>query len=161
ECEIPPDFTGPGVPVLEGTRMRRPPHALADLVERHRPEILRYLVRLLGNEPDAQDACQDVFLKAHRAFGRLVPGSNCRAWLYRAPTNGPRTPAPRRPRRPPRTVDGALEGLPAAAGPSVERGEELDAVRRAVRALPPRQRAALLLRQFEGLDYAAIAESLG
>src|SRR5262249_41995487 len=99
--------------------MRRPPHALADLVERHRPEILRYLVRLLGNEPDAQDACQDVFLKAHRAFGRLVPGSNCRAWLYRIATNSARSHALRRTRRTSRTVDVDLDGLPAAAGPSV------------------------------------------
>jgi len=141
--------------------MRRVPEPLADLVERHRPEILRYLVRLLGDEHDAQDACQDVFLNAHRAFGRLVPGSNSRAWLYRIATNCARSHARRRTRRTVRTVDVDLDGLPAAAGPSVERGEELGAIKRAVQSLPTRQRAALMMRQFEGLDYAAIAQSLG
>src|SRR5438132_114264 len=53
------------------------------------------------------------------------------------------------------------DALPADAGPSPERREELRAMKRAVEALPPRQRAALMLRQFQGLGYAEIAASLG
>jgi RNA polymerase sigma factor (sigma-70 family) len=47
------------------------------------------------------------------------------------------------------------------AGAGVEAREDLRAVGRAVATLPPRQRAALMLRCFEGLDYADIAASVG
>jgi RNA polymerase sigma-70 factor (ECF subfamily) len=136
------------------------PRPLADLVERHRPELLRYLVRLLGNEHDAQDACQDALLRAHRAFARLAPDSNVRAWLYRIATNSARNHARGRGRRQGRTVDVDVDGLPAAER-SAERDEQLRAVTRAVQALPPRQRAALMMRQFQGLAYGEIALSLG
>ncbi len=138
--------------------MRQAPVPLADLVERHRPAILGYLTRMLGDEHDAQDACQEAFLRAHRAFGRLAPGSNARAWLYRIATNCALNAARRRAGRRARTVDLDLDTLPAA--PARDR-ERLRAVARAVETLPPRQRAALMLRQFQGLDYAEIAASLG
>jgi RNA polymerase sigma factor (sigma-70 family) len=141
--------------------MNRPTLPLAELVERHRPELLRYLIRFLGNEHDAQDACQDALLRAHRAFARLAPDSNARAWLYRIATNSARSHARRRGRRQGRTVDIDVDGLPAASGRSAEQGEELRAVTRAVQSLPPRQRAALMLRQFQGLAYTEIALSLG
>jgi RNA polymerase sigma-70 factor (ECF subfamily) len=134
---------------------------IAELVERHRGEILAYLVRLLGNEHDAQDACQDVFLRAHRAFARLAPGSNARAWLYRIATNCARNTARGRARRSARRADVDLDTLPAHGITSPERRERLRLVARAVRALPTRQRAALLLRRFHGLEYAEIAASLG
>ena len=140
--------------------MRQAPVPLTDLVERHRPAILGYLTRMLGDEHDAQDACQEAFLRAHRAFGRLAPGSNSRAWLYRIATNCALNTARHRARRRARTVDVDLDTLPAAAAPAAER-ERLRAVARAVERLPPRQRAALMLRQFDGLGYAEIAASLG
>lgn len=138
-----------------------PAPALAALVERHRPELLRYLVRLLGNEPDAQDACQEALLRAHRAFARLAPDSNVRAWLYRIATNTARNAARSRRASRARTADVDLDGLAAAAGPGVEGRERLRTVARAVRALPPRQRTALMLRQFHDMQYAEIAATLG
>jgi RNA polymerase sigma-70 factor (ECF subfamily) len=137
------------------------PASFADLAERHRPELLGYLVRLLGDQHDAQDACQDALLRAHRAFDRLAPDSNCRAWLYRIATNSARDVARRRSRRRARTAEVDLDTLPAAAPPAPDRGEQLRAVTRAVEALPRRQREALLLRQFQGLPYEEIAATLG
>src|SRR5213594_380356 len=135
--------------------------SITELAERYRPEILAYLVRLTGNEHDAQDACQDAFLRAQGALGRLAPDSNVRAWLYRIATNSARSAARWRARRTARTVDLDLDGLPARAGSSPENREELRRVAQAVQALPPKQRAALMLRRFHGLDYDAIATSLG
>src|SRR5438552_2314795 len=66
-----------------------------------------------------------------------------------------------RARRVARAIAVDPDALPADAGPSPERREELRAMKRAVEALPPRQRAALMLRQFQGLGYAEIAASLG
>ena len=47
------------------------PVSLAELAERYRPEILAYLVRLMGNAPDAQDACQEAFEACHWAVDRI------------------------------------------------------------------------------------------
>ena len=140
--------------------MRRAPVPLADLVERHRPEILGYLTRVLGDEHEAQDACQEALLRAHRAFGRLAAGSNSRAWLYRIATNCALNARRSRARKAARIVPVDVDTLPASPAPAVER-ERLEVVARAIDALPPRQRAALMLRQFQGLGYAEIAATLG
>ena len=135
--------------------------SLADLAERHRPELLAYLVRFLGDEHDAQDVCQETFLRAHRAFARLRPDSNSRAWLYRIATRSALNTLRRRSRIVARRVDIDLDGLPARVTASGEGRVRLAAVATAVGGLPPRQRAALMLRQFHGLAYAEIAATLG
>jgi len=135
--------------------------SLAELAERHRGEILSYLGRLLGDRQEAEDACQEAFLRAHRAFGRLGPEANFRAWLYRIATNTGLSASRRRSRRRARAADVDPDALPAATVSSLERREDLRAVRRAVEALPPRQRAALVLRRFHGLGYAEIAATVG
>jgi RNA polymerase sigma-70 factor (ECF subfamily) len=138
-----------------------PPSSFAEFAERHRSDILRYLVRLLGNEPDAQDACQDAFLHAQRAFARLTPDSNERAWLYRIATNGALNAIRRRSRLAGRTVEVDLDTLPASVSASAEQRQELRAVADAVQTLPPRQRAALMLRQFHDMNYGEIAATVG
>jgi RNA polymerase sigma-70 factor (ECF subfamily) len=141
--------------------MASAPTSSAELAERYRPELLSYLVRMLGDSHEAEDACQETLLRAHRAFARLAPDSNSRAWLYRIATNAAADAARRRARHTARTADADLDGLPAAATVLPEQRERLRAVARAVEALPPRQRAALMLRQFHGLCYAEIATSVG
>ena len=135
--------------------------AFAALIEHHGADVLRYLVRLVGNREDAQDACQDALLRAHRAFGRLPSDANRRAWLYRIATNSARNLVRGRRRRLQRTADVDLEHLPARAPALPEQRAELRAIASAVAALPPRQRAALMLRQFHDRDYGEIAAILG
>jgi RNA polymerase sigma-70 factor (ECF subfamily) len=141
--------------------MSPPPASLAELTARHRRELVGYLVRLLGDRQEAEDACQEAFLRAHRAFARLGPDANSRAWLYRIVTRCGLNAVRRRSRRAARAADVDPDALPADPGASPERREELLAVRRAVDRLPPRQRAALMLRQFQGLGYAEVAATLG
>src|SRR5262249_51818561 len=134
-------FTNRRGAVLEMMRMRTSPLGFADLVARHRSEIHRYLVRLLGDVEDARDACQDTMLRAQVAFPRLRPDSNPRAWLFRIATNAARNTGRGRTRRARRTADVELDGLPAAALASPEQREDLRLVARAGGALPPRPRA--------------------
>ena len=129
------------------------------LTERYRPELLAYLARLLGDVHDAEDVCQDALLRAYRAFDRLAPDSNVRAWLYKIATNTAFNALKHRQRNAAHTADIDLDTLPAGSTVS-DRREQLRAVKRAVEALPPKQRAALMMRQFHGLGYAEIAVSL-
>jgi RNA polymerase sigma-70 factor (ECF subfamily) len=132
------------------------------MVEAHRGEIFAYLWRLLGDDR-ADDVLQESFLRAWRAFPRLPAGANRRAWLYRIAGNTAFTHLRRARREDDRQA--ALDPDLAAGGPgpddAFENRQRLTALRSAVRALPPRQQSALLLRKYQGLSYAAIARTLG
>jgi RNA polymerase sigma-70 factor (ECF subfamily) len=134
--------------------------AFEQLARRHRGEIGAYLRRLLGNETDAEDVAQDTWLRAHRAFGRLPADANARAWLYRIATNRALTALRQRRDMRARSAAVDLETLPAR-GVDLDGRSELRRVARAVAALPPKQRAALVARRFSGLAYEDIAVTLG
>lgn len=136
------------------------------LLETHSAEIFAYLWRMLGGATgeaaDAEDALQDTFVRAYRAYGRLDGRANHRAWLYKIATNVARTYWRRHKRR----MDQARplqDDLPdgGASVPDVaEQRELLAAIRQAVEALPYQQRAALILHNYQGLSYPAIAATL-
>ena len=131
------------------------------LAERHRPELLGYLVRLLGDVHGAEDVCQDTLLRAYRAYGRLKPGSNTRAWLYKIATNTAFTALKHRKRRLAHSADVDLDRLLADPPAPLDPRDQMQVIRSAVEGLPPKQRAALMLRHFQGLSYSEIAVSLG
>jgi RNA polymerase sigma-70 factor (ECF subfamily) len=49
----------------------------------HLPALLRMALRQCGHRETAEDIVQETYLQAWRSFDRFVPGTNCRAWLYR------------------------------------------------------------------------------
>ncbi len=129
------------------------------LVEKHQPELLAYLRRMVGDAHDAEDICQEALLRAYRAYGRLPIEANHRAWLYKIATNTAFNWLKKHKRESERTVELDLETLAADAAP--EQRDDLRVVAHALRTLPPKQRAALMQRQFQGLEYAEIAQTLG
>ncbi len=136
--------------------------AFETLVELHSSELFGYLWRLLGEEADARDCLQETFLRAFRAYRRLRNFEHLRAWLYKIATNTARTQRARNHRHEWQTV-ALLEPLPSGErGVDVQVAErtQLAAVRQAVLALPERQRAALLLRKYQELEYGEIAAAL-
>ena len=90
----------------------------------------------------------------------MPPDANARAWLYRIATNRAFTVLRRRRGALARAAVVDLETLPARAV-DLDGGLELRRVARAVGALPPKQRAALVARRFAGLEYEDIAVTLG
>lgn len=132
------------------------------LVEVHSRELYVYLWRLLGDEAEAQDALQETFLRALKAYGRLDEAANTRAWLYKIAGNWARTLLKKRSRRDgysQQFVDGLAadgRGVPE----QVEHKQRLVTLHAAVMALPQRQREAILLRKYQELGYAEIAEAL-
>lgn len=144
--------------------------AFAPLVERHQERLLRLCTRLLHDPEEARDAAQEVFLKAFRAAASYRPRGQVFTWLYRIAVNH----CLNRLRR--RAVVRFLslaerndEGEPvldpadpgAAPDRAVEARRRWAAARRALAALPPGQRAVLVLAKFEGLKGKEIAAALG
>ena len=133
-----------------------------DLVEAHSAEIYRYLWRMLYDTADAEDCLQDTFLRVLRAYPRLPADSNFRAYLYKVATNVAHTHASQRNRH--NSRHSPLLDLEPAPGltPAEQTAENelLTAVFAAVNALPHKQRAAFMMRQYQDMDYPEIAAAL-
>ncbi len=133
--------------------------AFTTLMVAHEATIARYLRHLVGDAEAARDLTQETFLSAYRAWAAGVP-ANPGGWLYRVATNHAFAYLRRR-----RLIAwlplGARAGSSGAAhDPPDERVAGDAAVAAALAALPPRQRACLLL-SIEGFDGPAIAAQLG
>jgi RNA polymerase sigma-70 factor (ECF subfamily) len=138
------------------------PLCFDELLERYQNEIFRYSMQLTRNSADADDLYQETMLKAYRAFGRLGPDSNYRAWLYRIATNT--FLSQKRKDKRERPLDPLLDDHLAVTNPdqpaSLDARDLLAEVEQFVQTLPEKQRVALILRKYHELDYANIAATL-
>ena len=116
----------------------------------HREEVLGYLRRLLGAR--AEDAWQETFLRALRAYGRLEHGRHLRAWVFTIATNVALDELRVKQRTVPQ-VD--LEPVTELRRDAFRELEHLTG------SLPPTERAAVVLRYGYDLPYAQIADALG
>ena len=125
------------------------------LVDDHAAELHRFLVASVG-VADAEDCLQDTFLSALRAYPRLRHADNLRAWLYTI-AQRKATDAVRAYRRH-RASD--LEGVEDRLVTPPHRTSD-DELWSSVRALPPKQRAALVHRFVFDLAYRDVGERMG
>jgi RNA polymerase sigma factor (sigma-70 family) len=126
-------------------------------LDTHREDVFRFLLHLVG-PGEAEDCFQETFLAALRAYPRLRESSNLRSWVLTiAHRKG--LDAHRARRRRPEPVETVPE---AAAGVSLD-GQAADdpGLWRAVRALPPKQRAAVVHRFVGDLPYREIGRVMG
>ena len=126
------------------------------LLDSHSVEIYRFLVATAG-PTDADDAFQETWISAMRAYPRLRSADNLRAWLFRIAKNKAVDVHRARARRPV-----PVESVPENPGPSRELELELEEPElwAAVRELPPKQRAAVYCRSVLGIPYDELAELL-
>jgi RNA polymerase sigma-70 factor (ECF subfamily) len=132
------------------------------IVERHRRTVYQLCFRFVGNHEDAADLAQDVFVRAFRGLSRFKGESSIRTWLYRVSVNvSLNSVTSRRPVTEP--IDAVEPADAQAVSPldAVERGEQTARVRQAIRRLPPKQRATLVLRVYQDLSYEEISKVLG
>jgi RNA polymerase sigma-70 factor, ECF subfamily len=163
--------------------------AFARLVEPYRHELQVHCYRMLGSYTDAEDAMQEVLLRAWRGLPRFEGRSSLRSWLYRIATNTSLRAIERRPKRvlpidyqpAGDPHDGLADpvndpiwlepypdhdlGVEGPAGPEA-RYEQREAVElafiAAIQNLPARQRAVLILRDvlgFSARETAAVLET--
>jgi RNA polymerase sigma factor (sigma-70 family) len=116
----------------------------------HQDEVLGVLVKRLGRQR-AEDAFQETFLRALRAYGRLEHGAHLRAWVLTIATNA--------------VVDAARREQPAAELSVEPAGEDqrpaVEELAPLTDDLPPKERAAVVLRYGYDLDYDTIGAALG
>jgi RNA polymerase sigma factor (sigma-70 family) len=129
--------------------------------DRYRARLFAYTRQMLaGSRQDAEDALQDVFVRAYRALRESDRELSLRAWLYRVAHNRCIDELRRPPLPPPEVLELVR---PPEADPlaQTERRESLRRLVADVRRLPEHQRSALLMRELNGLGYAEIATALG
>ncbi|MFO0879932.1 MAG: sigma-70 family RNA polymerase sigma factor [Gemmataceae bacterium] len=132
------------------------------LIRRHATGLLTFLTRMTGDAHRAEELFQEVFLAVWLKRRQYQHPRPFRPWLYAIAMN--RCRADFRVRKPvPHSLDSQVE--PAACGASPEEqaisAEVAGQVSDAVTQLPPQQRAVVVLRIWQGLPYARIAEIVG
>jgi len=144
--------------------------AFRALVERHSRAVFRLAHRMTGNATDAEDVVQETFLKAYRQLSRFESRANFGTWLHRIAINCSIDLIRSRPHREAAHDSTDLEQFGAAeaadAGrPSPERlmlsSEVQERITSAMSALSQMERAAFVLRHFEGQSIDEISRALG
>jgi len=135
------------------------------LVGRWDRKIQGAIYRVLGPGEDSRDLCQEVFLKAYRALGSFKREARFSSWLYQIALNACRDRLRRRRGRTQVSLDDLETAqVPLHSGPSalelVEKKDLARAVQAAMDTLPHEQREVIALKEYQGLTFVEIAETL-
>jgi RNA polymerase sigma-70 factor (ECF subfamily) len=133
--------------------------AFEQILVLHDRRVFLTALRLLGSVEDAQDASQEVFLRLHKHLRRFDDSRAFGPWLYRVTVNVCRDLARRR--RTDVRLDSVELQEPAVQTDQYDREEQRRIVRLALGKLPHKERAALVLRDIEGLATGEVARILG
>ena len=143
--------------------------SFALLLERHRGSVVHFLYRMVQNQAVSEELAQEVFLRVYRSRSTYEPTAKFTTWLFRIAThvalNSIRDGKKEKGHESldVETSDG-MERQVADRQPTVEQemvqNVKLREVRQAIEALPAKQRAAVLMHKYEGLDYAQIGAVL-
>jgi RNA polymerase sigma factor (sigma-70 family) len=132
--------------------------AFEEIVRRYRRPLNRFAASIVGGR--SEDVTQDSFRKALVALRREDGEIELRPWLYRIVRNTALNDLRDRPPAAAELAEELMAGTRSAAAEAEERAE-VAALTAKLRALPERQRAALVMRELEGMGHAEIAGALG
>jgi RNA polymerase sigma-70 factor (ECF subfamily) len=131
------------------------------LMRRYERLVFATALRLTGSAEDARDVSQEVFLKLYRNRGKVEVSAAIASWLYRVTVNACHDL--QRKKRPEQPVEDA--GFLAASGAdpqqALDEAERRRVLQLSLRFLPDKERAALVLRDLEGLPTVEVARILG
>lgn len=142
------------------------------LIEKYRKPIVSFMFRMVHNQAVAEELAQEVFLRVYRSRATYRAEAKFTTWLYRIATNLGVNHA--RDTKYERTAQNVYLDQPdpdtgttpdvadmtASAEEKLVREERMRAIRKHVMALPERQRMAVLMHKYQGLDYKQIGEVL-
>ncbi|HZT43172.1 MAG TPA: sigma-70 family RNA polymerase sigma factor [Chthonomonadaceae bacterium] len=127
--------------------------AIRWVLHRYRDRVVRLAAHVLHNPREAEDVAQEAFVKAFKQIGQFRGESGFYAWLYRIVINL----CLDRMRRKSATAEMPLEGAPPCCVAQLPDMEKRLTVEQILNSLTPPMRAALVLREVEGLEYSEIA----
>ncbi|MCE9582309.1 MAG: sigma-70 family RNA polymerase sigma factor [Planctomycetes bacterium] len=134
------------------------------LVERFQQRVVNIVFRYTGDRAGAEDLAQEVFIKVFKARQSYQPVAKFSTWLFRIATNLCLNEIRNRKHRPNLSLDDNPLLDPGQADPTeleTSRQELVQAVRKALDALPENQRMAVVLNKWEDQSYEQIAEAMG
>ena len=140
--------------------------AFNELMSLHEKRMYAVAVRMCGNHEDAQDCLQEAMLRIYRAIGSFKSQSTFSTWVYRITTNACLDELRRRKNRPSTSLDVLLDtGWSPSDGENAPerhalRVEQLRQLQGYIRELPEDMRAAIVLRDVQGMAYDDIAAAL-
>ena len=143
---------------LSGSR-----EAFDELVLRHQRHVYQLCYRFTGNHEEASDLAQDVFIRAYRGLAGFKRQASFSTWLYRIGVNVCLNQIGSRANSRMVALENAdrIDAHAERADVALAREEQAAEVRAAIRRLPPKQRAALILRAYHELPHDEIAKILG
>jgi RNA polymerase sigma-70 factor, ECF subfamily len=139
------------------------PRAFRELFDRYHRQVLAIAVGLTGNSDDAMDVVQETFVRAHKNLGNFQGESSFYTWLYRIAVNLGIDHRRRQSRRAeilqPEPIDENVGDSDRTPGPEgeLERRQLGARILRAIDELTPEHKAAIILREIEGLSYEDIS----
>jgi RNA polymerase sigma-70 factor (ECF subfamily) len=132
------------------------------IVVRHQRHVYQLCYRFVQDPEDAADLAQDVFVRAFKGLRRFKGESALGTWLYRVGVNVCLNRlASKRPASDPIDDVQAVDDRAEDSFERVARSERAATLRKAIRNLPPRQRATVVLRIYQDLSHEEIAKILG
>ena len=151
-------FPGPAA-VTSADAVQAPGRAVTALYRAHAVSLTRLAYVMLGDRPAAEDVVQEAFLGLYKRWSHLRDTASAPGYLRASVLNGCRVALRSRTRR---DDPGAVGELPwESAEATALVGEEHRHLLQAIRALPPRQREALVLRYYLELTEEETAQSMG
>ena len=126
-------------------------------------KLFRFAYRLLGNEDEAKDVVQEVFIKIWNGRDKMGEVQNWEAWSMRITKNLSLDRIRSRQRKSTETIEGGFDISLNTLTPheSIELGENMQRINQLIAALPEKQRQVIHLRDIEGYSYNEICEILG
>ena len=145
--------------------------ALRLLIEAHQHRVIGTVAKMLGDDGDAEDISQQVFIRVWRSATRYEPTAKFTTWLFKITRNLVFNELRRRKRHPTRSLDATLDDddrplqMPdpgtKAADTALLDDEMQAAIQKAIEELPEVQRMAIVLRRYDDIPYEDIGEILG
>jgi RNA polymerase sigma-70 factor (ECF subfamily) len=166
---------GPSAPEIDPDLLRRAQAgdeaAFGAVMRANYDRSFRLVYSIVGNEADARDVCQEVWLTVWKQLPRFRGDAKFSTWLHPIAVRRAIDHLRKRQRwfdrfLPFSVGDSQVESVPEPAtnidaGQETEIAEDADRLRKALESLPPKHRAVLALREVEGLSYEEIAATTG
>lgn len=141
--------------------------AYASLVRAYQGLVVRFCLSFLSSSAEAEDAAQDVFVKAYQALPRFRGNSSFSTWIYRIASNHCKDLLRKRARQKTESWEALveregekIEHLFSASEPTPLPPEHTELITNVLSHLPLKNRTILVLRDVQGLSYAKIASIL-